>query len=127
VVAKIAEKLGGALVPPGIDPTLWWRLTVSGTLAFLCVAFLWSIGLFASLGFPGFARADQQQQILNELHAQKIERLEEAIMKEQRDYCESPPDSRARDTYLARRNMKLNEYREVTGRSYEGMPDCNEL
>lgn len=56
---KIVSGVGRALVPPGIHPDLWWRLVVSGLLAFLLAAFLWSVGAFAMLGFSGFARADR--------------------------------------------------------------------
>lgn len=127
MVAKIAEKLGGALVPPGIDPTTWWRLAVSATIFGVLLWISWAMGAFAAFGTPGLARADQQKEILDELHAQKVERLEEAIMKAQRDYCAQPQNTRPREFYLSQRNMKLNEYRETTGRSYEGLPDCEQL
>lgn len=100
---------------------------MSGTLMFLVLAFFWSVGLFSSLGYTGFARADEQTQILNELHDQKVERLEIAILTAQRDYCSSPPQSKPREFYLERRNMKLNEYQAVTGHSYSGLPACDEL
>ena len=62
-MSAVVRGVGKALVPPGIDPDLWWRLVVSGLLAFLFAAFLWSVGAFAALGYPGLARADKLSEI----------------------------------------------------------------
>lgn len=128
MIGKAAEKLGGALVPPGFDPTTWWRLAVSATLVGVLVWIAWAMGAFATLlNTPGLALADEQKQILTELHDQKVERVEAAILQAQRDYCEAAADEKPRQFYLERRNMKLNEYFALTGRAYQGMPDCDEL
>jgi len=62
-MSALVKGVGRALVPPGIEPDLWWRLVVSGVLSFLFLAFLWSVGAFAALGFPGLARADKLAEI----------------------------------------------------------------
>lgn len=48
------------LIPPGIKPHLKWRLAVSLSLAGILIYAIWSLGL---LGVPGFARADDVNQL----------------------------------------------------------------
>ncbi len=114
-------------MPPGIPPETWWRLVVSSSICGGLIFAMWAVGMFAAMGATGFARADEQAKILAELHDQKIERLEGAILAAQRDYCSSAAGTKPRQFYLERRNMKLNEYQAVTGHSYSGLPNCDEL
>lgn len=101
-----------------------WRLTVSALIAAILIWIAWAMGL---LGVPGLALADEQSKILQELHSQKIERLETKILQSQRDFCASPQGSRPREFYLGLRNMALNEYQKATGSPYVGLPGCGEL
>lgn len=127
VARDVGKAVGKALIPPGIDPTLGWRLTVSFTMVTVLIWIAWAMGLLAGIGLPGFARAEQQNEILEELKSQKIERLEGQILQFQRDLCAQPLGSRPRTFYLQERNRKLNEYQQLTGNMYEGLPSCDEV
>lgn len=57
----------GELVPPGISKSLRWRLAVSISITGLFVFVLWSLNVFAGLGFVGFARAGELDKITQQL------------------------------------------------------------
>jgi hypothetical protein len=60
---SVVEKLSTSLVPPNIDPTLWWRIAVSGFISGIVVWIMWAMGAFAAFGMPGLARADKLENI----------------------------------------------------------------
>lgn len=124
---KALEKVGGALVPPGIDPTTMWRLTVSLSIFALILWVFWAMGALTALGAPGLARADEQTKMLAELYDAKVERLVAGILQSQREFCLAEKESRPRAFYLEQRNKKLNEYYATTKVAYQGLPACDEL
>lgn len=110
-------------MPPGIDEMSWWRIVVSGTLFGLVAIMLLHLahacgwGPFAG---EGFAQAADVTEVL-------IAIKEEKIVERQRDFCSAEPGSRSKDFFLERRNVLLREYRDLSGRPYEGLPTCEEL
>ena len=76
MVKDALEKLGGALVPPGIDANLAWRLVVSGSIFSLTVVVavhvLWACGF---LGNEGFARADEVADTKRLILEEKLDRI----------------------------------------------------
>lgn len=122
---NVIEEAAKQLVPPGIDRTLAWRLTVSASIAFLLTAFLWSVGVFAGIGYPGFARADKLDAVLIELQEQKVVRLETELRELQRSYC-TATDNRSSDYWERERDRRRSEYFNLTRREYP-LPGCDQI
>ena len=123
MIAKVLGSVGGSLIPPGLDSSMTWRLAVSGSIFAILLWIVWAMGMFGG----GLARAGTQSEILSELKSQKIERIEEKILERQKDFCSAEQGSAPRQYYLEQRNEKLNEYQELTGNMYSGLPSCGEL
>jgi hypothetical protein len=128
------EEAANGLIPPDedgkpLDRRLLWRLTVSGFVGFLAVAFLWSVGVFAGMGYPGFARAGEiddvkkqvqnvQTQISNvqaELLAKEIDSVSAALCMEQYE-----------PRLLDYRNVLQEKYHAAKG-EYHQSPPCEVL
>lgn len=121
-MVSLAKDVGKALVPPGIEPNLWWRICVSGTLSFLFVAFLWSVGLFASMGYPGFARADEVEDVKQQVNDVRASLLAKQIDDVTAALCMETVDRRLLDY---RRELQ-NDYRAVKGHEHQS-PACEIL
>lgn len=56
-----------ALVPPGINKVLQWRLAVSLSIGGLIVFAIWAVGGFGFAGFEGLARAGEIDKLGNRM------------------------------------------------------------
>jgi len=118
----LAKDVAKTLIPPGMDSQLTWRLAVSATLAFLFVAFLWSVGLFASMGYPGFARADEVEDVKQQVNDVRASLLAKQIDDVSTALCMERFEPRLLDY---RRELQ-GQYRAVKGHEHES-PDCEIL
>lgn len=106
VVKDAIEKLGGALVPPGIEPNLAWRLVVSGTLFVvvfsLAVHIVWACGLLGDSGFAHAADVDETKRLILE---EKLDKIYTVICIE--DEIDAAVAERARN--LQRQYREVND------------------
>ncbi len=80
VVSNAIKVVGGSLVPPGIDPTLWWRLVVSTSVFGLILFSVWAVGLTGS----GFARASDVDKVRRHQLEQRLDNVHALICMEGR-------------------------------------------
>lgn len=99
----------------------------------LYVFALWSLGIFAWLGFPGMARAEDlakvaasQMQQSSDMKVIRVELLSNTIFGLRRDQCEAVKEGRGAGAYTQRLQEKLNDYFSIVGHEYI-LPACNEM
>ena len=117
-----AKDLGKALIPPGIDPNLGWRLTVSITLVSILIWIAWSMGAFAGLGFAGLARAQDVEGLKAEVRDVRAQQIAEKIDEVTTSLCLESYDAQLIDY---RRELQ-RQHRTVTG-SEHSPPPCEVL
>lgn len=110
------------LTPQDIPPYLAWRIAVTLSITGLFGFVLWTIGAFAFMGFPGFARADKLDVVIANQEADRSSRLETEIRDLQKQYC-TTTDTTASDYWARERDRKRREYYDLTRREYP-LPTC---
>jgi hypothetical protein len=74
------EKMLGALVPPSDDTgVVRWRWIMAISVGTLMLWAAWAMGLFAGVGFPGFARADETEKL--DMRLAQIEQKQDITAK----------------------------------------------
>lgn len=117
MVKEALGKLGGALVPPGLDAEITWRLVVSGTLfALVVVVTLHILSASGMFGSSGFARADEVADTMRLILEEKLDKIYTVICVE--DEVDPAIAERARN--LQRQFRAVNN-----GESY--VVDCDLL
>lgn len=115
----MVEKLIGNLVPPSDERGVSrWRWFMFGTVTLLLVWACWATGVFASLGFPGFARADEFNKVVGEVSEVRASLLADKIDDITAQLCMEQFD---RQLIEYRRTLQ-DEFHAVKGRFHESPP-----
>lgn len=122
----VIDDAAKGLVPPGIDHTLAWRLTVSLSIAGIGVWVFWAMGLLAWAGFSaGLARADEQKQ-LGDVVAEvqnEVGEVRAALLATEIDSVSTQLCMESFDRELINyRNTLQNQYHEIKKRFHESPP-----
>jgi len=114
----IADSVAKNLVPPGIDGTLAWRLTVSLSIAAIGLWILWALGIASWIGSPGLARADEVEKL-----AGQVGEVQASLLADKIDAISTKLCMESFDAQLVEYRRALQEqFYEVKGRFHESPP-----
>lgn len=113
------------LFPPDVPPIARWRLAHFALGVIMTVFMMWALGLFAAIGFPGFAKAADIQSVQRDVKEINLSLLEQRIYEAQRLQC-SASNAEAQKFYDGQVKKMHREYREASGILLP-VPDCRHL
>ena len=116
--------------PPDSDKVALarWRIIVSSKLWVLLTFAAWALGMFVYMGFAGFARANDINQIRTDVQMIQVQLLEQDLMTTRRAHCAAMVDVNgpAKIFYAEKMAVLEKRYYMIMGFKWS-MPPCEAI
>jgi hypothetical protein len=99
---------------------------LSGVWLVVLAMIVVSFGVWPAV-YPGFANAEDQQQVQSDIGDLRVEALTTRIFNLRVSQCQAIKDGKSAAAYTVQLTEQLLLYEKLTGKVYQNLPKCEEL